>query len=56
MSRADFGYVERSRAAIGKVTKVGKSKRDEEEDGFVETVRSEKDARGLVRSFAWVNG
>eukprot|EP00962_Isochrysis_galbana_P039093 scaffold14000_cov135-Isochrysis_galbana.AAC.3 len=49
MSRTDFGYVERSRSALGKAHKVVKSKREEEEDGNLPSMRSEKDSRGLLK-------
>jgi hypothetical protein len=50
MSRADFGYVERSRSALGKANKAAlKSKGEEDQDGSIASIRSEKDSRGLVR-------
>eukprot|EP00967_Tisochrysis_lutea_P106903 scaffold164324_cov27-Tisochrysis_lutea.AAC.1 len=63
MSRADFGFVERGRAAaaavggalaaggaIGKGSKSVKQKRDEEEEAVaaIQPMRSDKDARNLV--------
>ena len=49
MARQDFGYVERSRAAANKGMKGVKPKREDEEDGSA-PMRSEKDARSLVRA------